>query len=145
MVTSYPTMTADRHRKGLTSSPTHRSLSDASARDDSLPLTTRRAMQPRRLAPPPSLFLVNYLSKVFLDLFPPPSDELRQDRTVTRVVISDATSGPPLIMSSHLWPFHDDCSTVYRMWTDRVSVLPSSSVSPGCSELMLSIGVPACT
>ena len=28
----------------------------------------------------PSLFLVNYLSKVFLDLFPPPSDGLRQDR-----------------------------------------------------------------
>ena len=137
--------TADNHRKGLTSSPTHRSLTDALARDDSLPVTTRRAMQPRRLALPPSLLLVNYLSKVFLDLFPPPSDELRQDRTVIRIMISDVASGPPLIVSSHLWPFHDDCSAVYRTWTDQVSVLPSSSVSPGCSEFMLPTGAPACT
>ena len=77
VVTSYPTTTADRHRKGLTSSPTYRSSSNAPARDDSPPVTTRRATQPRWLAPPPSLFLVNYLSKVFLDLFPPPSNELR--------------------------------------------------------------------
>ena len=144
-MTSYPTTTADHHRKGLTSSPTYRSSSDAFARDDSLPVTTRRATQPQRLALSPSLFLVNYLSKVFLDLFPPPSDELRQDRTAIRVVISDSTSGPPLIVSSHLWPFHDDYSAVYRTWTDRVSVLPSSSVSPGCSELMLPISAPACT
>ena len=137
--------TTRRNRRGLTFSSTHRSSSDTSARDDSLPIMTRRATQPRRLSPPPSLFLVNYLSKVFLDFFPPPSNGLRQDRTVIRVVISNAMSGPPLSVSSHLWPFHDDCSAVYRMWTDRVSVLPSSSVSPGCSELMLSIGAPACT
>ena len=146
MVASYPTTTTTYcHWTDPTSSPTHRSLTDASARDESLPVTTRRATQPRRLAPPPSLFLVNYLSKVFLDLFPPPSDELRQDRTVIRVVISDVASGPPLIVSSHLWPFHGDSSAAYRTWTDRVSVLPSSSVSPGCSELILSIGAPACT
>ena len=105
MVASYPTTKpAYCHWTDPTPSPTHRSLTDASARDESLLVTTRRATQPRRLAPPPSLFLVNYLSKVFLDLFPPPSDELRQDRTVIRVVISDAASGPPLFVSSHLWP-----------------------------------------
>ena len=117
----YPTTTTRRNRRGPTSSSTHRPSPDVSARDDSLPVTTRRATQPRRLSPPPSLFLVNYLSKVFLDLFPPPSDGLRQDRTIIRVVISDATSGPLLSMSSHLWPLHDDCSAVYRTWTDRVS------------------------
>ena len=112
-VTSYSTTTTYRHRKGPISGSTSRSSSDASARDDSPPVMTRRATQPRRLAPFPSLFLVNYLSKVFLDLFPPPSDELRQDRTAIRVGISDATSGPPPIVSSHFWPFHDDCSAVY--------------------------------
>ena len=141
----YPTTTTYRNRRSPTSSSTHRPSSDASARDDSLPVTTRRATQPRRLSPSPSLFLVNYLSKVFLDLFPPPSDGLRQDRTIIRIVISDTTSGPPLSVSSRLRPFYDDCSAVYRTWTDRVSVLPSSGVSPGCSELMLSIGAPACT
>ena len=113
VVTSYPTTTTDRHQKGPTSNSTYRSSSDAYACDNSPPVTTRRATQPRRLAPFPSLFLVNYLSKLFLDWFPPPSDELRQDRTTIRVVISDATSGPPLIRSSHLWPFHDDCSAAY--------------------------------
>ena len=113
VVTSYLTTTTDRHQKGLISGSTYRSSLDASARDDSSPITTRRATQPRRLAPFPSLFLVNYLSKVFLDFFPPLSDEFRQDRTAIRVGISDATSGPPLIVSSHLWPCHDDSSAVY--------------------------------
>ena len=32
-----------------------------------------------------------------------------------------------------------------RMWIERVLGLPSSSVSPGCSELTLPLGTPACT
>ena len=56
---------------------------------------------------------VNYLSKGLLGLFPPPSEERRQDRTDIRIEISDALSDPPQIVSSHSWPSHDDCSAVY--------------------------------
>ena len=56
---------------------------------------------------------VNYLSKGFFGLFPPPSDEFRQNRMEIRTRISDATSDPPLIVSSHFWPSHDDFSAVY--------------------------------
>ena len=113
VVTSYSTTMTYRHRKCPISDSTYRSSSDAFARDNSPRVTTSQAMQPRRLAPFPSLFLVNYLSKVSLDLFPPPSDELRQDRTIIMVEFSDATSGPPPIVSSHFWPFYDDCSAIY--------------------------------
>ena len=74
---------------------------------------TRRATQPRRLAPYPSLFKFNYLSKGFLSLLPPPSNECRQDRTEYRIVIFDSASDLSLCVSGHLRLLHDDCSTVY--------------------------------
>ena len=134
-----------RNRKGLISSSTRHSSSDAFVTSNRRHVTTRWATHPRRLTPYPSLLPFNYLLKDSLGLFPPPSDECRQDRLDIRIGISDAASDPPLIMSRYLGLLTTTVPPSIRTWIGRVSVLPLSSVSPGCLELTLLLGTLACT
>ena len=110
---SLPTTTPTTTGKVRTSAPSivlHRTPLPAS---NLCSVMTRRATQPRRLAPYPSIFKFNYLSKVFSACFHRLQANIDRIEWRFRIMISEAASSPSPNVSSHLMPLHDDCSAVY--------------------------------
>ena len=105
---------------------THHYSLDAPALVDSPPVTTRRATPPRRLAPYPFLHKFITFRRVSSACFH------RLQANVDRI---------ERILGSRI--FYVAFTIVDRI--ERISGLPSSSVSPGCSELKLPLGTHACT
>ena len=140
-----PPTTTRNYRRGPSSDPTRLSSSDASARVDSPPVTTRRATQPGRLAPYPSLFSLIIFRRFSSACFHRRRTNIDRVEQIDRIETSEVSVKSNTERELQPTATPRRATPLLRTWIERVLPYPSSRVFPGHPVLALLIGTPACT